>query len=56
MNINWGFLLSQIINILLILSIPIAILLAAIFVNRRFRGLEDQIKELEKVIKEKWPS
>ncbi len=52
MNLNLGFLLAQIINILLVLSIPIAIIIAAILIDRRFRRLEDHIKELEKAIKD----
>jgi flagellar biogenesis protein FliO len=52
LNINWGFLLIQIFNILTVLIIPITIILVAIWINRRFRSLEDQIKEIEKAIKE----
>ena len=52
MNLNLGVLLAQIVNGLVILSIPIAIILAAILIQRRFRNLEHRINELEKSIKD----
>ena len=51
MNLNLGFLLAQIVSGLVILSIPVLIILAAILIQRRFRNLENRINELEKNIK-----
>ena len=52
MNLNSGFLLAQIVNGLVIVSIPVLIILTAILIQRRFRNLENRIKELEESIKD----
>ena len=52
MTLNLGVLLAQIVNGLVILSIPVLIILAAILIQRRFRNLEHRINELEKNIQD----
>jgi len=47
MNLNIGFLLTQIINVILILFIPAIIIIAAILINRRLNNIENRISKLE---------